>query len=317
MVMKRLIGLLFTIVLSVNTALAGGGDKITTENYIDLWKETAIRNMQSFGIPASIILAQGILESASGNSKLAKEGKNHFGIKCHGWEGDKIYHDDDKKGECFRVYKTAEESFQDHALFLKNRSRYAFLFEYASNDYKSWAKGLKKAGYATNPKYPQLLISIIDRWELHKYDDANALERIAKESKPVKEKPSKPELSSEELVITLNRKVELSSNAIKSIQAKQGDTPKAVAEDFDMAPWQIKKYNEVGLDHIFEQGEIIYLQPKRRKNCKLKRYRVEEGQNLYDVSQATGVKTKHLQKLNQISGVDVSTGAVIKLCKKQ
>lgn len=136
--------------------------RITRAEYIATWKEVAQENMREYGIPASITLAQACLESADGNSELSVKGKNHFGIKCHGWDGKKMYHDDDQKHECFRRYKKAEQSFTDHSVFLSERSRYAFLFELDADDYKGWAKGLKKAGYATNPKYPALLIKIIE-----------------------------------------------------------------------------------------------------------------------------------------------------------
>ncbi|MCR9172812.1 MAG: glucosaminidase domain-containing protein, partial [bacterium] len=141
-----------------------------------MWKETAIRQMMDHNIPASITLAQGILESGSGNSALATKGNNHFGIKCHGWTGKKMYVDDDAKGECFRVYKDASDSYEDHSTFLKTYSRYAFLFEYDVTDYKSWAKGLKKAGYATSPTYPEKLIKIIEELDLDQYDSGMQLE---------------------------------------------------------------------------------------------------------------------------------------------
>ncbi|MDA8871512.1 glucosaminidase domain-containing protein [Flavobacteriaceae bacterium] len=139
--------------------------------YIDLFAPIAQQEMKSFGIPASITIAQGILESGMGFGRLAVEGNNHFGIKCHTeWDGKRIYHDDDEKGECFRVYADPKDSFRDHSLFLRDRSRYAFLFELKIDNYKSWAKGLKKAGYATDPKYPDKLISLIERFDLTKYD---------------------------------------------------------------------------------------------------------------------------------------------------
>ncbi|MCB0427590.1 MAG: glucosaminidase domain-containing protein [Mangrovimonas sp.] len=143
----------------------------TTENYIANFSAVAQEEMKLYGIPASITLAQGILESSSGNGRLALEANNHFGIKCHDWTGDKIYHDDDAKQECFRKYKDAKYSYRDHSLFLKQRSRYSKLFTLKKNDYKSWAKELKAAGYATDRKYPDKLISLIERYELYKYDD--------------------------------------------------------------------------------------------------------------------------------------------------
>lgn len=144
----------------------------TTEEYISNYSSIAQEEMKLYGIPASITLAQGILESSSGNGRLAQEANNHFGIKCHDWTGDRIYHDDDEKQECFRKYNDARYSFRDHSLFLKQRSRYSKLFTLKLYDYESWAKELKAAGYATDKKYPDKLISLIERYELYKYDDA-------------------------------------------------------------------------------------------------------------------------------------------------
>ncbi|WP_406682875.1 glucosaminidase domain-containing protein [Seonamhaeicola sp. MEBiC1930] len=141
-----------------------------TERYIDTYKAIAQNEMKLYNIPASITLAQGILESGSGKGRLSVKANNHFGIKCHGWKGGKIYHDDDKKGECFRKYKDAKYSFRDHSLFLKERKRYAGLFNLKETNYKAWAKGLKAAGYATDKKYPQKLISLIERYKLYEYD---------------------------------------------------------------------------------------------------------------------------------------------------
>ena len=141
-----------------------------------MFKDIAVQEMKRAGIPASITLSQGILESASGNSSLAKNANNHFGIKCHSdWVGPKIYHDDDEKQECFRKYKSADQSYRDHSEFLSKKKRYAFLFEYKINDYRSWAYGLKKAGYATNPKYPQLLLKLINDHMLYQYDKINTI----------------------------------------------------------------------------------------------------------------------------------------------
>ncbi|MEZ4797938.1 MAG: glucosaminidase domain-containing protein [Flavobacteriaceae bacterium] len=142
----------------------------STSHYIEVYKDIAMKEMISYGIPASITLAQGILESGSGKGRLAIEANNHFGIKCHDWTGDKIYHDDDERQECFRKYVSAETSFKDHSEFLVNRKRYSKLFELKKSDYKNWAKELRKAGYATDRKYPEKLIGLIERYELHQYD---------------------------------------------------------------------------------------------------------------------------------------------------
>ena len=143
----------------------------STENYINQFVTIAKEEMQKFKIPASITLAQGILESGSGRGRLAVKANNHFGIKCHEWQGAKIYHDDDASQECFRKYRKAKSSYEDHSKFLKGRKRYANLFKLKPDDYKGWAKGLKKAGYATDRKYPQKLISLIERYKLYRYDD--------------------------------------------------------------------------------------------------------------------------------------------------
>lgn len=142
----------------------------STTQYISVYKDIAMEEMRAYKIPASITLAQGILESGSGKGTLARKANNHFGIKCHDWQGKKIYHDDDKRQECFRKYKDASYSFKDHSEFLAKRKRYANLFKLRKNDYKAWAKGLRKAGYATDKRYPQKLISLIERYELYQYD---------------------------------------------------------------------------------------------------------------------------------------------------
>ncbi len=312
------------LAIPVVAAQSGGDDKkITTEAYIQQWGATAVRNMKQYGIPASITLAQGILESGSGNSYLAKKGNNHFGIKCHSdWKGKTMYHDDDAKGECFRVYLSAAASFEDHSLFLKNKRRYAFLFDYKPDDYKAWAKGLKKAGYATNPKYPKLLIGIIERYQLDAYDKGKvkltAPEEEPKEVAPVVENEA-PALDEETgtTVITLSRSMVEGTNGINTTVAKAGDSPQKVADAFDMALWQIKKYNDVGTFYDFEDGEKIYLQPKRRRNCDIKNYTVGDSVDLRAISQEVGVKQKHILRLNRMEDAkEIKPGATLSVCKK-
>lgn len=163
-----------TAIEEADELVATSAVKVTPEvirRYIQTYKDIAMVEMQRYKIPASITLAQGILESGSGQGRLARHARNHFGIKCHlGWEGATISHDDDEKGECFRKYARAEDSFEDHSLFLVNRPRYASLFELKPDDYKGWAHGLKKAGYATDPGYPNKLIFLIKKYNLHQYD---------------------------------------------------------------------------------------------------------------------------------------------------
>lgn len=265
-----------------------------TLEYIKKWNEVAVAEMTEYGIPASITLAQGILESGNGQSELAKESKNHFGIKCHeGWEGDRVYHDDDEKGECFRKYDDAEDSFRDHSLFLKNRGRYAFLFEEDPTDYRAWAKGLKKAGYATNPKYADLLIDLIERYDLHLYDQAF----------------DPADLMSDELI------VRESSNGADFIISREGDTFESLAEFFDKHVEDLLDYNELRYDAQLGPGQIVYLQPKRRRASRENRYYVlRQGETLYDVSQKFAVRLEKIYKKNDFKvGQEVAPGTKLVL----
>ena len=196
-----------------------------TLNYIRKWAPLAVREMHTYKIPASITLAQGILESGSGKSQLAAKSKNHFGIKCHtGWKGGRVYHDDDARGECFRKYQFVESSYEDHSKFLTQRRRYAFLFSYGSKNYKKWAKGLKKAGYATDPKYPRKLISLIENYELYKFDDLRKKDFKNVDTKPKKHKPKKVKAS-------------------RRYTVKRGDTLYSISRRFGMTVNDLKQIN--------------------------------------------------------------------------
>jgi flagellum-specific peptidoglycan hydrolase FlgJ len=196
-----------------------------TLNYIRKWAPLAVREMHTYKIPASITLAQGILESGSGKSQLAAKSKNHFGIKCHtGWKGGRVYHDDDARGECFRKYQFVESSYEDHSKFLTQRRRYAFLFSYGSKNYKKWAKGLKKAGYATDPKYPRKLISLIENYELYKFDDVRKKDLKYVDTKPKKQKPKKVKAS-------------------RRYTVKRGDTLYSISRRFGMTVDDLKQIN--------------------------------------------------------------------------
>ena len=196
-----------------------------TLNYIRKWAPLAVREMHTYKIPASITLAQGILESGSGKSQLAAKSKNHFGIKCHtGWKGGRVYHDDDARGECFRKYQFVESSYEDHSKFLTQRRRYAFLFSYGSKNYKKWAKGLKKAGYATDPKYPRKLISLIENYELYKFDDVRKKDLKYVDTKPKKQKPKKVKAS-------------------RTYKVKRGDTLYSISRRFGMTVNDLKQIN--------------------------------------------------------------------------
>ena len=222
--------------------------KISVKQYIETYKAIAINNMINYKIPASITLSQGILESANGNSDLAITANNHFGIKCHkDWQGEKYFKDDDEKNECFRVYKDASESFKDHSAFLRSRERYTFLFFFNINDYKSWAQGLKEAGYSTNPKYPQLLIKIIEDYKLFELDNENLNAALLAKSEfnEIGFKSSSDDSEDFESVLIGNgsRKVYL-NNRVQFIFAKKGDNFFSIAEEFELKPNEIIRYND-------------------------------------------------------------------------
>ncbi len=293
-------------------------NRITTEEYIETYKDIAIRKQKEFKIPASITLAQGILESGSGNSALARKAKNHFGIKCHkGWKGKTYTMDDDAKDECFRKYKKVEDSYRDHSKFLTQRGRYSFLFEYKITDYKKWAYGLKKAGYATNPKYPQLLISIIERYDLAKYDKMSAVKSKDKKKKKKEDIVSSTISTSQFKHIDTwdsGRKI-YENNGKKLIIIEKGDTYWGLAEEFEIYSWQFRKYNDLKKNHMLKIGEIIYLQKKKRKAEKKYKYHiVQKGETLHSISQDFGIRLNRLYKMNNLpKGIQVQTGTELKL----
>ena len=297
------------------------GQKLTVDAYINIYKDLAISEMKRSGIPASIKLAQGILESANGNSTLAVVANNHFGIKCHGWEGKEIYHDDDKKGECFRRYKNAKDSWIDHTDFLTSRSRYAFLFGYKSTDYKSWANGLRKAGYATDPKYAQVLIGLIERYDLYQYDTGIMVSKTAKQkSVTTKNTPSKTTDAWNDFAsFNIDRHPVKENNRTNYITAKAGDTYTSLSNELDMMPWQLPKYNETKATDELYEGQIVYLQPKRRKAERGKeKHTVREGETMYLLSQQYAVKLSRLYLFNQMEeGTQPKIGDVLNLRKKK
>ena len=281
--------------------------KFTKKDYFDKYSPLAVREMKRFGIPASITLAQGSLESENGNSTLATKGNNHFGIKCHkDWTGDKMYKDDDAKNECFRVYKTAEDSYDDHSDFLKNRQRYAALFKLDPTDYKAWAQGLKDAGYATNPQYPQLLIKLIEENKLYEYDNGAALAKGKHHKKVDLSNLAPPPvlIDIDSFTISLpERKIKI-NNRVKYIISKKGDTYKSLAREFDLMRWQIVKFNDVSRNSDLKPNQVVYIKHKKR-NAE-KKYIVhiaKKGETLQSISQTYGVKLKRILKLNGMKEV--------------
>lgn len=296
------------------TGFSAAQEKLTAEQYIETYKKIAVSEMYRSGIPASIKMAQGLLESNKGNSRLATEGNNHFGIKCKkGWTGKTIYEDDDEKHECFRGYASASESFMDHSAFLMGNPRYAFLFDYDKTDYKNWANGLKQAGYATNPKYPALLIDIIERHRLHELDKMK-LEDVDKQQPPKKDTPVTPPP-----VITKQPNQVFVYNKIPAVRVSAGETVVSIAKSNEMMPWQIRKYNDLSRGYDVSSGEIIYLKPKKRKGS-APFHTVQSGESMWSISQTYGIKVKHLYKKNRLDRKleeQPAPGEVIYLQKKR
>jgi len=322
----------FTLFLALTAASSAWAnvDRMLRGQYIDMWSEEAVYQMVVHYIPASITLAQGIIESGDGNSKLARTANNHFGIKCHSdWQGGRVYHDDDSKGECFRQYEDAKQSFEDHSVFLK-RSRYAKLFELKITDYEAWANGLKECGYATSPTYTQQLIKVIVENELYKYDE-EGVKHIKKGTLPegrtntapiavISEKQSRKgrHNNDEPAVITLgrSRNVSVSNNKVKFTNAKEDETIAELANEMDVMPWQLKRYNDIDDSYRFSEGEVIYLQPKR-KNGDEASHTVKKGESLRIISQLHGIKLKSLMKYNGLNADSpLSEGQELKLRKK-
>lgn len=285
--------------------------------YIEQYRETAVRQQQEYGIPASITLAQGLLESGAGQSRLATEGNNHFGIKCHNtWKGDGIYMDDDEKGECFRKYGNAAESFEDHARFLK-RKRYEPLFSLDVTDYKGWANGLKKCGYATDPRYASKLISIIELYSLDEYDTGQPIIASRKhlEGDESLEHSIDMEIINEfKLTHKIRRKW-----GLHYVTAYDGDTPDDIADEFGIKERKLRSYNDLPRrgDQQFKEGDMIYLQEKNEEAQEgHSTYTVRRGDTLRSIAMRYGIRLESLLRMNRMKKDDVlPAGATIRLRK--
>ena len=286
--------------------------KTTPKEYIQTYKGDAIKEMKRSGVPASITLAQGMLESGYGNSELAKNANNHFGIKCHSsWTGPIYRLDDDKKDECFRKYKTVWQSYRDHSDFLKGSRRYAFLFELKMTDYKGWCRGLKKAGYATNKKYATLLIEMVERYDLNRFvlvHKSNNTKRRNKLKKSIKIKDDSENRRNSRLEVEGNDDFEISvgkglsqikksANWINYIEVKKGDTYYNISKRYDIPLSRLYKYNECNSDTLLQVGTRVFLQPKRSRGTQ-KIYIFQSGDTVYRISQKFGIKLKYLYKRN-------------------
>ncbi len=291
-------------------------------NYINQYKDIAIRKMHEYRIPASITLAQGILESGCGTSPLTIEANNHFGIKCHKeWTGMTYNYDDDEKAECFRKYSSPEESFNDHSLFLTSRPRYASLFSLDIKDYKGWAYGLKAAGYATNPKYAEMLIRIIEENQLYLYDTEQSQEILIAQNSNVTPPNNKAEVKEEiahnntfdYVEVTNGNRSIYENNGVRLIISREGDNAQKIADDVGIHTFQILQYNELGKSEKIKAGSIIYVEPKKKKG-NTDFHIVTKGQTMRDIAQLYAIKLNSLYKKNGITeGHDPQEGDKIYL----
>ncbi len=274
---------------------------VTPENevvrlYLEQYAALAVSEMRRTGIPASIKLAQGMIESDHGRSRLATQANNHFGIKCHSsWTGPMVYHDDDETDECFRSYRNAEQSFIDHSDFLLNGSRYSSLFDLRPTDYRGWARGLSRAGYATNPAYADMLIRKIENNNLQLYDrvgtGSSAGGRTNVRERPATLRGSRFGAEAAARVMVRNR--------VNYIIVAEGDSYETLRRDFNLRSGEIERYNERPVDELLVPGNILYLQPKRKRaEVGYRHHTVREGETMHEISQHYAIRVEELYKLN-------------------
>lgn len=331
------------ICLTVSASQVPKSDRSPQEIYVSQFATLAVEEMYRSGVPASITLAQGLLESRYGQSELAVKGNNHFGIKCHNnWNGKKIYYDDDRKGECFRKYPSPEQSYRDHSDFLRYRERYKFLFDYKITDYKSWAHGLKKAGYATDPTYASKLIRIIEDYRLYEYDRKPASfarsDRKAKAKAKTKTKAKSPKVVIPDVLPESPSQIETSEpladeqrqdfhfsmsrqiytrNGVPFVKAMEGETYSGIAAANNLFLREILRFNDLEDEKPLSPGTEVYLKQKKGQAVKgLEKHVVEEGETMRSIAQRYGVRLKNLYKLNGMAEHDVlREGDILKLRK--
>ena len=315
--LRLLITLLCCLIISCCTA-----QRVTAEQYIEQFKEVAISEMKRTGVPAAVTLAQGILETESGNSELVRRSNNHFGIKCKSdWTGTSVNHDDDAKGECFRSYKTAGESFRDHSDFLHGNTRYGFLFSLDVMDYKGWAYGLKRAGYATNPRYPEILISNIEQFNLQQYS-LLALQESAGTDSLLANNKRMPDISGRinsstaaddsvtDLPAIFLEKI-IVVNKTKCVAAKKGTSLLAIAMRFNIGLSKLLEFNDLVTDGLLARNQYIFLQ-RKSKTGERDVYPAQPGETLYDIAQKNGILLQSLAEYNLLFANDkIKTGAIL------
>lgn len=323
----------FIVVSLFLATLQGNAQNNTPEQYIAMYKDLAVREMKRMGVPAAITLAQGILESECGNSVLVKKSNNHFGIKCKGsWTSGSVTHDDDAIGECFRKYDTPEESFRDHSNFLRANTRYSSLFKLDVTDYKGWAVGLKRAGYATNPRYPDILIKNIEQYNLQQYTLEGASDvpnydpsKYTDDSLEVAAPPKPGENMAigtvdvegikEENSILDEPDKKIYINDTKCVFVKKGVSLLVVATKNDINLNKLLEFNELAEDGILGKDQYIYLQ-KKQKTGDHDYHIVQQGETLYDVAQKNGIQLQYLQEYNKLDNSTTSVAEGTKLYLK-
>ncbi len=310
--MKQL--LLFILFLTINFA---GYAQQARRNYILQYQKLAIEEMGRSGIPASIKMAQACLESRNGESELSVKSNNHFGIKCkRGWRGQKVYYDDDARDECFRKYKSIQDSYIDHSNFLMSNPRYAFLFQLAPDDYVGWAKGLKQAGYATASHYDKTLIRIIEENKLYRLDNQQAIG-------PMMAQGGRQQFNngvSGRVSINPFRSHEVKSiNNLDAVVAREGDTYEILAQELDMKAWEIYKFNEQPEGYKPQPNEVVYIESKRRRAARNHQtHKVVEGESMHYISQMYGIRLKPLYRRNRMDpGQQPNPGDVVYLRKRK
>ncbi len=323
---RRLFTPIFIILLYTISGVSAQ-TRQTREEYVARYKDIAIRHMERYGIPASITMAQGILESDSGNSTLALSSNNHFGIKCKSdWTGMTVSHDDDAKGECFRAYPSVEESYEDHAIFLDSSPRYDSLFSYSSSDYESWARGLKAAGYATAPHYATLLVKIIEDERLYLLDKENGAELYAERFEQQEESTTHEVATQEEVIDPDNYSVTINAHKGYNIErvngcyftrAKSGDSIESLAATFKLSKGNIRRFNDLEREATIEQGDLIFIERKAKSwsgDEKSSHQVLSSSESLYSISQLYGVRLKSLCRINGVkSDEQIKVSQIIKL----
>lgn len=308
---KFIIAVFFSFISGATTA-----QRISIDEYVNQFKDIAMSEMKRSGVPAAITLAQGILESENGNGELVKRSNNHFGIKCKStWAGESVNHDDDAEGECFRAYTDAAESYRDHSDFLRNNKRYAPLFSLDIDDYKGWAKGLKRAGYATNPRYPELLIKYIEQYNLQQYtllamnevqasDISKATDVKGSEVISPDVKDEKTVVTDEAALITGEPGKIITINKIKCVFVNKGTSLLALATKHNINLNKLMEFNDFAEEGILKKDQYIFLQ-KKAKTGEKEYYIVQPGESIHDVAQKNGIQLQYLRTYNDLQGIEV------------